>query len=52
MHWLKSFVGCIGKLMGGSGLEEILSKAFAGVKKMLAGDKFPMNIRAMRCFFN
>ena len=29
-------------------LEGILSKAFAGVKKMLTGKKFPQNMRALR----
>ena len=48
MHLLMSFVGCIGTLMTNTGLEEILDKSFAGVKKMLSGKKFPMNIRALR----
>ncbi|MEM7297990.1 MAG: hypothetical protein AAF391_06960, partial [Bacteroidota bacterium] len=48
MHWLMSFVGCIGKLMENSGMEKILSAAFAGVPKMLTGKKFPMNVRALR----
>ena len=46
--FLTSFVGSVGKLMSRSGLEEIMSPAFAGVKKMLLGKKFPMNIRALR----
>ena len=48
MHWLTSFVGCVGTLMQNSGLEEILKKAFASVFKMLAGKLFPMNVRALR----
>ena len=48
MHWLMSFVGCIGKLMENSGMEKVLSAAFAGVPKMLTGKKFPMNVRALR----
>ena len=48
MHWVMSFSGCIGKLMANSGLENIMSYAFAGVPKMLIGKKFPMNIRALR----
>jgi hypothetical protein len=32
-----SFVGFIGTLMENSGLEEILSKGFGGVAKMLSG---------------
>ena len=48
MHWVMSFVGCIGKLMANSGLEKLMSSAFAGVNKMLLGKKFPMNVRALR----
>lgn len=31
MHMIMSFVGCIGNLMAGSGLEDILGSAFGGV---------------------
>ena len=48
MHWLTSFVVCVGTLMQNSGLEEIIKKAFASVSKMLAGKLFPMNVRALR----
>ena len=48
MHWLMSFVGCVGVLMENSGLVPWLKSAFAGVPKMLTGKKFPMNIRALR----
>ena len=48
MHMLISIVGAIGTLMDGSGLEEILKSAFAGVPKMLIGKKFPQNVRALR----
>ena len=48
MHWLMSFVGCVRKLMGNSGLEKVMKVAFAGVEKMLIGKKFPMNVRALR----
>ena len=48
IHFLMSFVGCIGVLMEGSGLKEIMKSAFAGVEKMLVGKKFPSNIRALR----
>ena len=37
MHWLMSFVGCIGTLMADSGASDVLKSAFAGVEKMLAG---------------
>ena len=48
MHWLMSFVGCVGKLMSGSGLDKLMQTSFAGVEKMLIGKKFPMNMRALR----
>ena len=48
MHLLMNFVGCIGKLMANTGLEEVLSCAFGSVKKMLIGKYFPQNIRALR----
>jgi len=37
MHMLMSFIGCIGNLMKVSGLEEILSVAYGGVRNMLNG---------------
>ena len=37
MHWLMSFVGSVGKLMEGSGLDKLMGAAFAGVSKMLVG---------------
>lgn len=48
MHTLMSFVGCVGTLMSCSGLEDVLQVAFGGVGAMLAGKKFPHNIRALR----
>ena len=48
MHWLMSFVGCVGVLMNNTGLLEILKSAFSGADKMLLGKKFPMNVRALR----
>ena len=48
MHMLMSYVGCIGSLMAGSGIVEVLSEAFAGVLKMLTGKKYPDNVRALR----
>ena len=48
MHFLMSYV-CIGKLNVNTGLQEILESAFAGVEKMLMGNKyFPQNVRAFR----
>ena len=48
MHMMMSFVGAVGTLMRGSGLEEILKSTFAGVPKLLSGKKFPQNVRALR----
>lgn len=48
MHLLMSYVGCIGYLMAGSGIVEVLSEAFGGVLKMLTGKKYPNNVRALR----
>lgn len=48
MHMLMSYIGCIGTLMAGSGIVEVLSEAFAGVSKMLTGKKYPDNVRALR----
>lgn len=48
MHFLMSFVGCVGVLMTNSGLDDILKFAFGGVHHMLQGKKFPQNVRALR----
>ena len=48
MHWLMSFIGCVGVLMENSGLTPWLKSSFAGAEKMLIGKKFPQNIRALR----
>ena len=48
MHFLMSFIECIGSLMEGSGLKEIMKSAFAGVEKMLLGKKYPSNDRVLR----
>ena len=45
---LMNFIGSVGKLMSGSGLDKLMSKAFRGVEMMLQGKKFPMNLRAPR----
>ena len=47
MHMMMTFVGAVGTLMRGSGLEEILKSTFAGVPKLLSGKKFPQNVRAL-----
>ena len=36
-HMLMSFVAAVGYLIGGSGIEEIISSAFVGVPKLLTG---------------
>ena len=46
--FLTSFDGSVGKLMSRSGLEEIMSPEFVGVKKILNGKKFSINISALR----
>ena len=48
MHWLMSFIGCVGVLTENSGLKPWLQSAFAGVPKMMTIKRFPMNIRALR----
>ena len=48
MHFLMSFVGCVGNLMCNSGLEVILKAEFPGVPKILKGKNFPMNVQALR----
>ena len=48
MHLIMSYVGSIGTLMSGSGLEKILERVFGGVQKMLKGKKFPENVCALR----
>ena len=47
MHWLMSFIGCVGVLLENSGLVPWLQSAFASVSKMMTGKSFPMNIRAL-----
>ena len=48
MHLLMSYIGCIGSLMAGSDIVEVLSEAFGGALKMLTGKKYPDNVRALR----
>ena len=43
-----SFLGAIGTLMKGTGLEKIMAQVFSGVKKMLDGRKYPDSFRALR----
>ncbi|MES9884700.1 MAG: hypothetical protein ABW185_27970 [Sedimenticola sp.] len=48
MHTLMSFIGCIGTLMKGTGLEEILCSAYKGVNSMLNGKAWPKALRGFR----
>ena len=48
MHLLMSFVGAVGVLLAGSGLQELPQSTFAGVPKMLTGKKFTQNVQALR----
>lgn len=48
MHTLMSFISCIGTLMNGSGLEELLSVSFKGVTHMLDGKAWPKAVRGLR----
>ena len=48
MHTLMNLIGATGNLMADTGLADILSSEFAGVKKMLIGKKFPQCLRALR----
>ena len=45
---LMSFVGSVGKLMSNTGLEDVLWVSFVGLPKLLNGNKFPQNVRALR----
>ena len=47
MHWLMSYVGSIAKLKKNSGLDMLMKTTSAGVDKMLLGNRFPMNVRAL-----
>ena len=48
MHFLMSFVGCVGNLMCNIGLEVILKATLQGCLRCLQGKNFPMNVRAIR----
>ena len=43
-----SFLGCIGKLMRGSGFEELIGAAFSGLTGILNGKNWPRAMRALR----
>ena len=48
MHVLLLFIGCIGTLMRGTGLEDLLGCAFAGVPCMMNGKAWPKALQALR----
>lgn len=48
MHTLMSFLGSIGTLMKGSGLEDLLHAAYKGVPNMLNGKAWPKALRGFR----
>ena len=48
MHTLMSFLGCIGNLMKGSGIETILAAAFGSIKGIMNGESWPLALRAYR----
>ncbi len=48
MHTLMSFLGSIGNLMKGTGVEVILSSAFIGIPNMLNDKTWPNALRRFR----
>lgn len=48
MHTVMSFVGSIGVLMQGSGLEEIIGVCFGRISSILNGKAWPRSMRAFR----
>lgn len=43
-----SHIGSISVLITGTGVNEILDKAFGGIPKMLTGKRYLQNLRALR----
>ena len=41
MHFLMNYVGAVGVLMAGSGMEELMKIAFGGLTKILTGKNSP-----------
>ena len=48
MHTMMSFLGSIGTLMKGSGLEQLISSAFGGIASILNGKCWTNSLRAYR----
>ena len=48
MHTLSSFLGTIGTIMKGSGLEEYIRATYKGIPNMLNGKNWPRAVRRFR----
>ena len=48
MHNVMYFIGCIGNLMKGSGVEEPVGAAYSGLAGILSGKSWPRAMRAFR----
>ena len=48
MHNVMSFIGCIGNLMKGSSVGELLGAAYSGLAGILSGTSWPRAMRAFR----
>ena len=48
MHFRMDFVGCVGLLTAENNTKAIISTTFGYVDKMLSGQKYPQNVRALR----
>ena len=48
MHNVMSFVGCVGNLMKGSGVEELLGAAYSGLAGILSGKSWSRAMPAFR----
>ena len=47
---MHSFIGAIRTLIADSGLAELMSEVLGGISKMLSGENFSKNVRAMQMF--
>ena len=48
VHLFMSYIGCIGTLVAGYGLQEILGKGFCSIPKILTGKKYPQCVQAQQ----
>ena len=51
MHTLMSFLGCVGTLMKASGVDILISAAFAGITSIVNGKAWTNALRAYRLIF-